>query len=138
MLQVKTVLLSLLILFSGGNLSAQTTQTPLLSDLDIPLMKGFVEEDGSRMVFDTPQGRIIEVRASGPQRAAQVLDYYRVVLPSLSWVPVAEKSEKSENCDGMSALCLMARRDGEMLILKIREIKEPSQKTVIYFSLNPE
>lgn len=123
------------ILVSGEILYAQNMQAPLLSVLDIPLMKGFVEEAGSPMVFDTPQGRIIEVQAAGPNGAAQVIDYYRVVLPSLSWVAI---TGKSENCQEPVAFCIVARRDGEILTLKIREIKHPSQKTVIYFSVNPE
>jgi hypothetical protein len=132
---VKSVLSLLLILFSGGNLYGQDTETPLLSDLDIPLMPGFQEEEGSRVVFDTPQGRIIEVRVSGPHGANQVIDYYKVVLPSLSW---AATTEKSENCKDSASFCMIARRDGEILTLKIREIKQPRQKTVIYFSVNPE
>lgn len=132
---VKTALSLLLILFSGEILYAHSVQTPLLSDLDIPLMKGFEEQDGSRVVFDTPEGRIIEAQATGPHGAAQVVDYYKVVLPSLSWAQVAEKSE---NCEDLVSFCITAQRDGEILTLKIREIKLPLQKTVIYFSVNPE
>ncbi len=135
MLQIKIALSLLLILFFWGRLYADPAQTPLLSDLDIPLMQGFQEEDGSRVVFDTPEGRIIEVRASGPHNMAMVVDYYNVVLPSLSWMGM---TEKAQNCNGASTACIMARRGGEILTLKITEIKQPTQKTIIYFSVNPE
>ncbi|MCK5373800.1 MAG: hypothetical protein KAJ40_00800 [Alphaproteobacteria bacterium] len=131
----KTALSLFLILLAGGNLFAQGDQAPLLSDLDIPLMQGFQEEEGSRLVFDTPQGRIIEVRASGPHEKSEVLDYYKIVLPSLSWATLADISE---NCNGTSLFCIMAHRDGEILTLKIRELKGSKGKTIIYFSVNPE
>lgn len=125
----------LFILLGTGNPAAQTTQAPLLSDLDIPLMQGFQEDDGYRVVFDTPQGRIIEVRASGPHDMARVLDYYRVVLPSLSW---RARAVNPENCADSGIFCMTAQRDGEILTLKIREIKGKKTKTIIYFSVNPE
>ncbi len=132
---VKTALSLLFILLAAGKLNAQVTQTPLLSDLDIPLMQGFVEEDGSRVVFDTPQGRIIEVRANGPHDRIQVFDYYRIVLPSLSWKTMAANKD---NCEDSISFCIVAMRDGEILTLKVREIKGKKAKTIIYFSVNPE
>ena len=119
---VKTALSLLLILFSGGILYAQSVQPPLLSDLDIPLMKGFEEQDGSRVVFDTPEGRIIEAQATGPHGAAQVVDYYKVVLPSLSWARISQEqgSKKTDNCEAPELFCITAQRDGEILTLKIR------------------
>lgn len=107
----------------------------LLSDLDIPLMPGFMEDDDSRVVFDTPAGRIIEVRAAGFPKGQKVLDYYQPVLSSLAW---ARLPQQSETCSSASVLCVIARRDGEILTLKIEEKKPPSAKTFIYFSVNPE
>jgi len=127
--------LLLFVFVASRPLFAGTGQPRLLSDLDIPLMAGFQEDRDSRVIFDTPQGRIIEGRASGPHSAADVFDYYRLVLPTLSWQTIANKIK---NCGGAGFLCLKAQRDGEILTIKIREIKPPGQKTVIYFSVNPE
>jgi len=127
--------LLLFVFVANGRLFAGTGQPRLLSDLDIPLMAGFQEDRDSRVIFDTPQGRIIEGRASGPHSAADVFDYYRLVLPTLSWRSIADKTK---NCDGANLFCLKAQRDGEILTIKIRGIKQSGQKTVIYFSVNPE
>ncbi|MBL4802983.1 MAG: hypothetical protein JKY45_13955 [Emcibacter sp.] len=113
----------------------QILQTPLLSDLDIPLMQGFQEEEDSRVVFDTPDGRIIVVRAVGQKDGQEVFDYYQLVLPSLAW-GAAEGQGKS--CGEALSFCMVARRDGEILRIEITEIKQPQQKTFIYFSVNPE
>ena len=123
----------MLLLALFGAAQAMAADPPrLLSDLDIPLMPGFVEEGDSRVVFDTPQGRIIEVRATGQQNRQKTLDYYQLLLPSLGWRRIAGKSE---DC---GAFCLMARREAEILKLTVTEIKQPSHKTLIYFSVNPE
>ncbi|MBL4612347.1 MAG: hypothetical protein JKY91_01245 [Emcibacter sp.] len=128
--------LSLLFIFlAGGHLFAQVPQPSLLSDLDIPLMTGFQEEEDSRVVFDTPDGRIIEVRAAGFSDAKAVFDYYQIVLPSLAWRNVAAPTDA---CGGGTEFCIMARRDGEILRLNVTEIKQSPQKTIIYFSVNPE
>jgi len=77
--------------------AAQSDQPRLLSDLDIPLMEGFQEEEDSRVVFDTPEGRIIEVRAHGPEGARAVYDYYRLVLSSLSWRITDQNPDQNSN-----------------------------------------
>ncbi len=127
--------LLLFVFVANGQVFAGTGQPRLLSDLDIPLMAGFQEDRDSRVIFDTPQGRIIEGRASGPHKAAKVFDYYRLVLPTLSWQTTAGKIK---NCGGAAFLCLRAQRDGEILTIKIRQVRQSGQKTVIYFSVNPE
>jgi len=132
---IKTTLSLLLVLLPGGWLYAAPDEARLLSDLDIPLMQDFQEEEDSRVVFDTPEGRIIEVRAVGPYGAGKVLDYYRLVLPSLAWREVAHKNQ---SCGGSLSFCITARRGGEILTLKIRPAKGTEGKTIIYFSVNPE
>jgi len=128
---VRIAVLLLLALF--GVASAMAAAPPrLLSDLDIPLMPGFVEDSDSRVVFDTPQGRIIEVRATGQGDRQKTLDYYQLLLPSLGWRRI---TDTSADC---GAFCLMARREAEILKLMVTEIKQPRHKTLIYFSVNPE
>lgn len=131
--------MAVLFLFCCGNLFAASGAEPLLSDLDIPLMPGFVEDEDSRVVFDTPEGRIIQVQAMGSIGAQQAFEYYQLVLPSLAWAKISKKKNDTvadgAACNGLPSLCFMARRDGETLILRIIESKTG---TVLYFSVNPE
>ncbi|NOZ41798.1 MAG: hypothetical protein GXP02_01305 [Alphaproteobacteria bacterium] len=139
---LKRVLLLAFILVPVGNLHAGAGQTVLLSDLDIPLMQGFDEEQDSRVMFDTPEGRIVEARASGPQEPVRVFNYYRRVLPSLSWHNISGQPATVKNCNGPATFCISARRDGEILTIKISRIKKSGEKsaarTIIYFSVSPE
>src|SRR5258708_16451349 len=56
---------------------------------DVPLMPGLRNEDGTLVVFDKPQGRIIEVEARGKVTRAAVEKFYAASLPALGWVPHA-------------------------------------------------
>ncbi len=138
----RRIILILLFLTFSGNLQGAEGSTALLSDLDLPLMQGFREETDSRVVFDTPAGRIIEVMAEGEIPPQQVFDYYRLVLPTLAWRKTAAEQVKDQDCHGASILCLVATRDGEILKIIIRRTKDEKikteRKTVIYFSVNPE
>lgn len=113
----------------------------LLSDLDIPLMAGFKEEENSRVVFDSPEGRLVEVRALGPHGVQKTYEYYQIVLPSLSWRIGGGKSEMKE-CSGPATKCIFAQRDTEILTLKISEMTivsgQSGDKTVILFSVSPK
>src|SRR5260221_11183721 len=53
---------------------------------DVPLMPGLRNEDGTLVVFDKPQGRIIEVEARGKGTRAPVEKSYATSLPALGWV----------------------------------------------------
>jgi hypothetical protein len=52
---------------------------------DVPLMPGLAPADDSLLVFDQPQGRIVEASASGPVRRRDVIAFYRASLPELGW-----------------------------------------------------
>lgn len=52
---------------------------------DLPLMPGLEEVDGSAMVFSKPQGRIVEVTASGTVTREAVRAFYDGTLPQLGW-----------------------------------------------------
>ncbi len=60
---------------------------------DIPLADGLVELPDGVMVFDKPQGRIVQLTAARETANAQsVADFYRAALPNLGWV-LADDSE---------------------------------------------
>ena len=51
----------------------------------VPLMDGLTEDASAALVFDTPDGRIVEARATGPVRRAAVRTFYAAALPQLGW-----------------------------------------------------
>lgn len=52
---------------------------------DLPLMPGFEEVPGLGVVFDKPEGRIVEAFARGRRSEAEVAAFYRETLPQLGW-----------------------------------------------------
>jgi hypothetical protein len=52
---------------------------------DVPLMPGLADVAGSSLVFDKPQGRIVEAQARGALQQAKVRDFYAATLPQLGW-----------------------------------------------------
>ncbi len=73
---------------------------------DLPLMAGLKETLDQGVVFDAPQGRIIQAYASGPLSPAEVERFYGATLPQLGW-----------RADGP----LRFNREGERLVLEITE-----------------
>jgi hypothetical protein len=72
---------------------------------DIPLMPGLRNQESTLVVFDKPQGRIVEIEARGKVTRAAAEKFYAVSLPPLGWV--AEGTHRW-------------RRDGEGLTLDIK------------------
>lgn len=52
---------------------------------DLPLMTGLSEDEGGVMVFDSPNGRVVETLATGAVKKADVLNFYSATLPQLGW-----------------------------------------------------
>jgi hypothetical protein len=53
---------------------------------DVPLMPGMFELDGSGMVFDKPEGRIVQAAAAGQGVSeAQIRRFYDQALPQFGW-----------------------------------------------------
>ncbi len=65
---------------------------------DMPLMDGLTELTDQTVVFDKPQGRIIEsVALSDGQAPDSVLEFYNETLPQLGWARIADLSFRREN-----------------------------------------
>ena len=75
---------------------------------DLPLMPGLIEQDGAGLVFDKPEGRIVEAIAAGAGTPQAVADYYSKVLPQLGWQRRSDGSYMREN----ERLAIAARADG--------------------------
>jgi hypothetical protein len=52
---------------------------------DVPLMPGLVAVEGSSLVFDKPEGRIVESAARGAVSRYDVTRFYAQSLPPLGW-----------------------------------------------------
>ena len=63
---------------------------------DVPLMPGLAAESGSGLVFDKPQGRIIEAAAHGAVSRKAVIAFYRESLPQLGWKASDERHFQRE------------------------------------------
>ena len=60
---------------------------------DIPLMPGLYELTDKAMVFDKPEGRIVESAAvSETENAIQIRAFYNSALPQLGWVRQGDDS----------------------------------------------
>lgn len=112
---------------------AQENPVQMLEDLAIPLMAGLAENMDGALVFDSPEGRIINAEASGSVNSQQAYQYYRVVLPSLGWQVESDK-EAGMICEGNAVFCLVAVREDENLSLNIEEANGSSKIT---YSLSP-
>jgi len=52
---------------------------------DVPLMRELAPVKGSDIVFDKPEGRVIEASARGKVTRAAVRSFYASTLPQLGW-----------------------------------------------------
>jgi len=52
---------------------------------DVPLMPGLTVVPESGHVFESPAGRLIEIRATGTVPAAALDKFYRETMPALGW-----------------------------------------------------
>lgn len=112
-----------------GVSSTTAQQSDMLRDLAIPLMGGLAENSDGAMLFDSPEGRIINAEASGTLAAKDVYEYYRVVLPSLGW-----SVEQNTPCDTNVSFCIKASRDAENLLL---DISAAGNKSTVTYALAP-
>ncbi len=72
----------ILAVFAGG----AAADSGFLADVDdLPLPPGLSEDESARVVFDKPEGRIVEARAIGPGTTADVEAFYTGTLPALGW-----------------------------------------------------
>lgn len=71
---------------------AQTAETRFFSVLeDIPLMPGLVELAEEAMVFDKPEGRVVEAAAITEEKNTnKIKGFYQTILPQLGWVSAGD------------------------------------------------
>ena len=97
MLAVILCVWSMIIL--AGTATADTPQQGWVGDL--PIMQGMAIEPQLGFAFDSPEGRIVQVFATGPSENTSVISYYNAALAGLGWA----------GADGRW------QRDGEVLVI---------------------
>ncbi len=89
---------ALLCIGTGSPLYASDQTSDFLSVLpDIPLPIQVTETLDSQMDFDSANGRIIQVAASGPVSMKEIIKFYQNTLPQLGWVVKSDQIFLREN-----------------------------------------
>lgn len=99
-MKFRHLILIVLALFSLVPAAAMAAGEPRFfsSVPDLPLMDGLQELTDQTVVFDKPEGRIIEsVALMGAQDPASVTRYYNDSLPQFGWIKVSDDSFRREN-----------------------------------------
>ncbi|MEQ9643319.1 MAG: hypothetical protein RIM84_25085 [Alphaproteobacteria bacterium] len=126
------------LLFAGA---AVAEQRYLADVVDLPLMPGLWEVPDAGMVFDKPQGRIVEAEARGDETPDAVRAYYADALPPLGWRAEGRaQPDAATNSEGKRAVARLPwadtfRRDGEVLRI---EISERAGAVAVRFSITPD
>jgi hypothetical protein len=90
---------------------------------DLPLMPGLSAVADAGLVFDTPQGRIVEAFVAGPVTPNAVRAFYSETLPQLGWRATGTNSWS---------------RDGETLRMEILDDADRRAEPVtVRFALAP-
>jgi len=97
---------------------------------DLPIAPGLAERPDEALVFDKPDGRIVEVVATGVTPMAEVEEFYKQVLPALGWA----LSLETRNERGME---LSFEREGEALRLAIGR-SDNDDATRLVVEVSPE
>jgi hypothetical protein len=63
---------------------------------DVPLMPGLRLVSGSDLVFDKPEGRIVEAQAQGALSRTKVQTFYAASLPQLGWKKIGADAWQRE------------------------------------------
>ncbi|HJM49982.1 MAG TPA: hypothetical protein QGF63_09040 [Alphaproteobacteria bacterium] len=64
---------------------------------DLPLMAGLSEVAELGLVYDKPEGRIVEAYARGRVAPARVLEFYAETLPQLGWTAQSKSQYRRES-----------------------------------------
>ncbi|HEY8352375.1 MAG TPA: hypothetical protein VIK87_07510 [Sphingomonadales bacterium] len=137
------LVISLLIALLAAPLAACASTedaSAFLADLnDVPLAPGLVEVEAERLVFDKPEGRIVQAAATGKRPVEEIGAFYRETLPQLGWRAVppdraAAVHAGPEPDDGAAVERLLFARDAERLEIILETVYET---LVVRFSLEP-
>jgi hypothetical protein len=90
---------------------------------DLPLMPGLVGMADQSLVFDKPDGRIVQAVAAGRVQASAVRSFYADTAPQLGWKSAGEGR---------------FTRDGESLRIELIDPGAPGGALTVRFLVNPQ
>jgi hypothetical protein len=76
-------------------------------------MPGLTTVAGSSVVFDKPEGRIVEAQAAGKVTRRAVRSFYDATLPQLGWIPAGANAWRRE---GEQLRLDFHGRDGDLTV----------------------
>ncbi len=114
------LILLVLVLLEAAAPAALAEQRFVAGTGDLPLMPGLEEIAESSLVFDKPEGRIVEGVAIGTVLSAEVEAFYRVTLPELGWSAADD---------------LRFLREGEVLTIRLHT---DGDRVRVHYSIAPE
>ena len=81
-----------------GSSSGLLAQPPQFFEAlyDVPVMPGLVEIKEQQSIFDTPQGRIVQVGAFSQADQAEIMAFYAQTLPQMGWRVIKNKQSADE------------------------------------------
>ena len=107
-----------------GIYPAQAAENAFVDGIDdLPLMPGLVGVGDQSLVFDKPDGRIVQAVATGRVRAAAVRSFYADTAPQLGWKSAGEGR---------------FTRDGESLRIELTDPGAPGGVLTVRFIVNPQ
>jgi hypothetical protein len=80
---------------------------------DLPLMPGLVPVEGGSVVFDKPEGRIVEAEARGALARGKIRAFYAATLPQLGWSRLGPDAWRR---DGEELRIDYGGRDGDLTV----------------------
>jgi hypothetical protein len=86
-------------------------------------MPGLIGVGDQSLVFDKPDGRIVQAVATGRVRATAVRSFYADTAPQLGWKPAGEGRYT---------------RDGESLRIELTDPRAPGGALTVRFIVNPQ
>lgn len=90
----------------------------LSSVTDLPLPPGMTEDVEAGLVFDKPEGRIVEALARGAIEKSDVAGFYRAALPELGWRKLADDASASRWQRGDEILRVDIVDGGDPLVVR--------------------
>jgi hypothetical protein len=90
---------------------------------DLPLMPGLIGMGDQSLVFDKPNGRIVQAVATGRVQASAVRSFYADTAPQLGWKSAGEGR---------------FTRDGESLRIELIDPGAPGGVLTVRFLVNPQ
>ena len=79
--------------FAENGSAYKVHEQQFFESLDVPLMPGLYEIPEETIVFDKPDGRIIESQAASDHLGSvQIREFYENSLPQMGWIRVSPES----------------------------------------------